>query len=282
MVRQSVTLKGLPLLIAFMCGLDTRGVAADPPTGAKTKESQKLTLSPADPTPSNQSVSPLVSPRTTRWKEREYDVDAAIPILMPVIQDHSTAPAERAAALDRLGVLSIHLRGRRCIDDLVELYPTLEKTEERFGLLQCLVNSEDSRALPLLYTAASGDKDPLVRLIGAAGLATWNVRAGARELIELFVLDAPGPRGALGWGAVIAFDSENSRRGWGLPKEVADRADASLQGLSDAQLRQELQRRYRQWFEQNQDRFPDWKPGDPLPASEPQRGDEQKPAPEPK
>jgi hypothetical protein len=187
---------------------------------------------------------------------------------MAVIQDRTTVSVERAMALDRLGVLSIHLRAHRCVDDLVELYPTLEKTEERFGLLQCLVKSQDSRALPLLYRAATGDKDPLVRSVGAAGLATWNVRAGARQLIELFVLDAPGPRGALGWEAVIAFDSENSRRGWGLPKELADRADASLQGLSDAELRQELQRRYRDWFEQNKDRFPDWKAGDPLPEVE--------------
>ena len=262
MATESVTCKGLLVLIVLVCGLDTRGVSPEPPAGGKAEESQELSLSPAEPAPGNHSV----APRTTQWKEREYDVDAAIPILMGVIQDSTMVPAERAAALDRLGVLSTHLRGRRCIDKLVELYPTLETSEERFGLLQCLVKSQDSRALALLFAAASGDKDPLVRLIGAAGLSTWNVRAGARELIDLFALDAPGPRGALGWEAVVAFDSENSRRGWGLPMKVADRADASLRGLSDAALRRELQRRYHEWFEQNKTRFPDWKPGDPLPV----------------
>lgn len=267
MAWQSNTLRVLVLMIVLVCGFDIRGIVASQSSNTTIRELQELPLSPPEPILKNDSVTALVLPRTIRWKEQEYDADAAIPILMTVINDQSTASAERVVALDRLGMLATHLRGLRILDDLVEFYAKLEKIDERFSLLQCLLKSQDSRSLPLLYSATS-DKEPLVRLVGAAGLASWNVRGGVRQLIELFVLDAPGPRGPLGWEAVIAFDSENSRRAWGLPREVADRANASLKGLSDAELRHELQRRYSEWFEANKLRFPDWKPGDPLPSAE--------------
>jgi hypothetical protein len=57
----------------------------------------------------------------------------------------------------------------------------------------------------------------------------------------------------------------NARKGWGFPEEEVRMALKDRTDLDDDQKAAAYIAEIKKWFAQNEHRFPDWKPGDPLP-----------------
>ena len=151
------------------------------------------------------------------------------------------------------------------MEELVAIYPNLETTEEQYEVLLSFINSEDTRAFPLVYVIATSDASPRLRLRAAAALAQWNIRRGVQVLIELFPSEEKGPTRTVGADALMLFEGYNRRKGWGCPMEEIMKPATALSDQDYAGAVALAQRGFRDWFEQNKNRFPDWKPGDPLP-----------------
>ncbi|MGB2984912.1 MAG: hypothetical protein WBE26_03435 [Phycisphaerae bacterium] len=200
-----------------------------------------------------------------RWKDQEYEVDAGIDSLMDVIRDRATDASERYAAIGRLSLLHTQLRDKKCIEELMDVYPTVDRWQEKTAILGCLIGSEDPRVLPLLYKVLNTEKDPVLRFGAADGLAQWNIRFGVKGLIALFPSSVKIGDRRLGYEAFVLFNRKNKLKGWGCPAEEIRAAIADLGDQAEEQSAKAVVERYRNWFEQNKHRFPDWRPGDPLP-----------------
>jgi len=258
----------LSIIFAGVCLLLGRAVAREPDPSEQTKNTAPLPLSTAT-VPNEDFGFMKVVPETAHWKDQEYDIKTGISVLMRVIKNPTTTHDERVLALRYLGNLSIRLQGNKCIDDLVLLYPKLETTDEQYELLFSFISSEDSRALPLVYDVTTGDAQPRLRLRAAAALAQWNIRRGIQALIELFPNEEKGPTRTLGAAALMVFEGYNRRKAWGCPMEEIEAPAKTVAEQDHNAAIELLMRGYRDWFEQNKARFPDWKPGDPLPTSPP-------------
>ena len=132
--------------------------------------------------------------------------------------------------------------------------------------MQCLAGCYDPRALGVLYGSLR-DVNEGVRMFAGAGLAARNVRDGLAELIRLLdsskMLSQTQPQ----WYSVLAgLEQMNQLNGWGFPnKEITDSARRSTGNR--VQFRAVLITRWEEWFAENEQRFPEWKPGDPLPEN---------------
>lgn len=238
------------------------GVQPEPP--ARTTSATALPLSTRI-IPNRDFGYRRVVPTKAHWNGREFDIETGIQVMMAVIKDPTTTTDERALALRHLGNLNTNLQGRPCIDDLVALYPKLETGEGKYRLLFCLLSSEDSRGLPLAYSVANGDAKSRLRHRAAAALARWNIRRGVEVLIALFPDEEKGLLRTRGAGALMTFKSFNRTKGWGCPVEdILNPAIAMSKHDHDAAVAL-AQSGFSEWFEANKERFPDWKPGDPLP-----------------
>ncbi|MBU0719356.1 MAG: hypothetical protein KJ749_14005 [Planctomycetes bacterium] len=214
---------------------------------------------------------------TVSWKGRDYEVEAGIEALMAAIRNPTTDASEREAALDRLGMLSTQLHSRKCIEELISVYPTLGTRMEEAGALLCFVKSEDPRALPLMYSVLDREKDPIPRMFAAGGLAQWNIRRGVVELVALFeskeVLPQPARMPYLRDNALGVFGMLNVRKGWGFSEDRIREEYESRGDVADPTDWDEEQKwalviaGIKKWFGENEQRFPDWKPGDPLPEA---------------
>lgn len=207
------------------------------------------------------------------WDGRQYDVNSGVAVLMAVITDRRTDVATRAEAINKLGHFSTSLQNRACLDTLVALYEELQSRMEKRQLLRCLIAAEDPRGLNLLYRVATTESDPVLRLAGASGLAVWNIREGIHQLIELFTSRVETGLREVGAAALLEFAGLNERKGWNCPEEnIRERALAAV-GLEREQYTEEtyeeyakaLIQGYREWFANGKHRFPEWRPGDPLP-----------------
>ncbi len=265
----ALTFQSRFLLIFCAAGflLPWRGVAQEPEQPARTTFAADLPLSTAI-VPNKDSATFRVVPKTAHWNGQEFDIETGIEVLMAVIKDPTTSTDERALAVRHLGNLNTLLSGQPCIDDLVALYPKVTTVEIRYRLLLCLLRSEDSRGLPLFYSVLeAGTAESRLRLRAAAALAQWNIRRGVLELIELFPNEERGPMRTLGADAMMLFEYRNRSKGWGCPvEEIMKPATAMSKQDHDAGVALAM-KGFRDWFEANRQRFPDWKPGDPLPKA---------------
>lgn len=206
-------------------------------------------------------------PTTVSWEGRVYDAADAIRVLMDVAGNMEASIWQRERALDFLQVFEYRLRGRKCIEDLLRLYSELPTGLEKAAVLACLSASEDPQAIPMFHMVLAVEKDHVLRLFAASGLAKWNIRAGVEELIRLLECGR-SLQGRLhytvrGEASSVLMDL-NCPKAWGFPyNEVMDSARGSTENR--VQIRGMLINRWEEWFRKNEHRFPDWKLGDPLP-----------------
>jgi len=218
--------------------------------------------------------------RSVRWKDQEYGVDIGVAVLMDVVRDPELTADERGLALTSLAMLETQLQGRPCMDELRKLYDTVGELEKR-GILTCFLASRDPRGIPLFVRALDKEQDNYARLIAASGLIMWNARQGVAELIS-FLGSTEVPQSRLyppiGDRAQQLFRTYNKRNEWGFSDEEIRNSIEAQGDLDEGQKRALYITEIKKWWAENEHRFPDWKPGDPLP--EVPVGDNNKPTKE--
>ncbi|MGB2984910.1 MAG: HEAT repeat domain-containing protein [Phycisphaerae bacterium] len=202
---------------------------------------------------------------TVPWQGRDYPAADGINVLMEVIANPATDPLVRANALGKLGRLASWLPNTNRIPELIALYDTLRERGEKGELLLTLMYSDDPRTLPLFVKVLDKEQDNTLRLLAAHGLAKWNVRRGVVELLPLFECTEPLGLRTVRDGVAGTFRGLNRRKGWGCPEEEIGKSMESRPDLDEDQRRGLYIAEVKKWFEENKHRFPDWKPGDPLP-----------------
>ena len=110
----------------------------------------------------------------------------------------------------------------------------------------------------------------VARFQGAYALARWNIRQGVRALINLLESGEVGPEGQRFSNEVMkVLQLLNSQENWGLSEnEIAQKIGESGSGLNRDQKSALHIAEIKKWFAENENRFPDWKPGDPLPPAQ--------------
>ncbi len=203
------------------------------------------------------------------WQGKRYPAREAVDVLMKVALEPGSVNG-RSLALHRLERIAGQLRDTERVPQLVELYERVTGRSEKVHLLFCLAESRDARALPLFAEILETRQEEYLRLPAAYGLAVWNVRRGARQLIELLsVKQTESPilyPGIIGDEAARLVSRLNYWKSWWAP-------EAALQAAAEARARPEVHdevldschAELKKWFAENERRFPDWKRGDPLP-----------------
>ena len=230
------------------------------PLDTRKPEGSPLPLSCATvDQPGYRSIHPPRPPGLS-FEGKQYDPEAGIAALMDVVKDHR-AGERRLQALEQLQRVGRKLSGRPCVADLVALYPELADTESRLGLMVCLAASEDERALPLFLRVLAGKPAPLECLGAALGLAQWNERTGVASLMQLLGDDTPLPnRRSVGYEASSSLFSLNTRRAWGFPEDEMFKSLEEMKDLPEETRKDFVVKRWREWFEANQHRFPVFQP----------------------
>jgi hypothetical protein len=186
---------------------------------------------------------------------------------MAVLRD-SKRPKERELGLIQLASLRGQLNGHACLDELRELYVDAESLEKSL-IITCFLGSRDPRAIPLFTHVLDQETDIRLRLPAAAGLAAWNVRRGVAELVELIgsteMLPQPSRMPYVRDNAIDTFRTKNQQKGWGCPEEEIGRSIAARTDLDEDQKRGLYVAEIKKWYAENEQRFPNWKSGDPLP-----------------
>jgi hypothetical protein len=193
---------------------------------------------------------------------------------MAVVRNAEKSADERHYALLRLSMLDRYLKGRPCLDELAKLYD-VPGAVGKGAILLCFKASDDRRAIPVFIRALDKEKDMKLRLSAAAGLAQWNIRRGVAELVDLLHSDEVLPQGAqmpyVRDNALDLFCTKNRLKGWGFPDEE-EKIRKSIESRSDLSHEEkgalyvaEMKAAIIKWFAENEHRFPEWKPGDPLP-----------------
>lgn len=208
----------------------------------------------------------LVNKRTVVWDGQTYSAGEGGRLLMTVIMDPATEASRRARALDVFG----KLRDKSATPQLLSLYKELSDRDGKAEIILCLTWSEDPRGLPLFAQVMEHEEDDLVRLFAAIALAKWNVRRGVAELVLLLesettlLRDTRTPR--IRDNALAMFMNYNRRKGWGFSDRRFREDTASSADLHNEQRWALAIAEITKWFEANEHRFPEWKPGDPLPV----------------
>ncbi len=200
---------------------------------------------------------------TVEWEGHEYDAHEGTMVLMKVIVDPATSATVRAKALQRLQ----RLRNRSITAQLVALYGTLTERDEKRGVVRCLIGSEDPRGFPLFVQVLEHEQDEMVRLSAAVALARWNVRRGVAELIRIqnTCKDAASAQSYVCNGASNSFTRLNTRKGWGFEDQRVRETLLGRTEFNNDQRRELYLNEIKDWWSQNEHRFPNWKLGDPLP-----------------
>lgn len=271
MLQSSSTLRAVVLVCVFSCtvlqSFDLCLAQCD------NKEANILPLSTAYvPVPGATTIKPFY--RTVEWEGKEYDAHEGRAVLMTIIADAGTDASRRAKALQRLG----RLRHRDATPQLLAIYRRLTEREERLETIRCLISSEDPRSLPLFAGILEHEEDKMVRLYAAVAMAQWNVHRGVAELIRIHdkCKDAASAHSYVCTGAANSLARLNTYRGWGFPQEPVREALLGRSDLDDDQRRELYLSEIKNWWAQNERRFPDWKLGDPLPEASPE--DDNKPS----
>jgi len=206
-----------------------------------------------------------------RWKDREYDISGGIDVLMSAIRDAETHK-ERELALLTLSMASPDLGGRACLDDLATMFDNAEGLNKQI-ILTCFLGSRDPRGIPVFIRTLQKEHNIKLRLSAAAGLAQWNLRRGVAELVKLLDSQEEMPQPSQLFyvrdNAMRTFRLKNIHKGWGFPddKESAEwPPDVMPPPEAAARLRRPPSvGEIKAWWIENERRFPEWKPGDPLP-----------------
>ncbi len=206
-------------------------------------------------------------PTSFEWDGHIYDGTTVIDVLMRVILDRESGASQQRRAIRLLEVLEHELQDRDCIEQLLTLYSQLRDRSEKAAILACLSASEDPRALATFSQVLTTEEDKVMRLFAASGLARWNIRAGVGELLALLECNVhlPGRRSSIvkDEASSILMDL-NSPKGWGFPRrEVAKPAGKGGKAKWFTMVPKDCN----DWFKANKERFPEWKPGDPLPGA---------------
>jgi len=192
-------------------------------------------------------------------------------MLTEIIVNHATEPDVRAEALRTLRrVPSNLLQNDDTVRRLMAAYGDLRGPEEKRDLL-VIVHAWSPRSLPFHARILGTETDENVRQLAASSLASWNVRRGVAGLVGILEdcnEDASIDRAACN-EAAKSFSWLNRHKGWGFAEaqvrdEILSRRDISNEEMSAAFVLE-----IKKWFAENEHRFPDWKPGDPLPEAVP-------------
>jgi hypothetical protein len=229
-----------------------------------------FTLTAEEVSRSNYARTPHVD--SVEWNGQILAWQEGMALLSAIAANPAVEMEKRAAALTTLGSLNVRLRGSDCVPVLLNLYRPDSPLELKLEVLKCLCVSHDVRAIPLFSSVLAKEPDEFLRLMAAGGIATWNVRSGVRELFQrLSATAAKDHSRTVGEEAGRLLASLNARKGWGLPTEGDLRAAiGDPQKYDKDELVRLASELYQKWFSENEHRFPDWKPGDPLPAVQPQ------------
>ena len=221
---------------------------------------------PLSPNVRNPAVMRGVPPTTIEWDGAQITSEAAILILTEGISDGTFADKRLPVALEQLGRLAALMKGKPCIDDLIRALPNMHTPEEKCGMLLCLSNAEDPRALPVFYQVLQTEKDSLVRLVAADALAEWNVVYGVEELGRLLSNKDRLPNGRTEADeAANSLGGTNRRNAWGFPEQEIREMIVSRNPRTSDEAEAYWIDEWKKWWGTNKQRFPDWKPGDPLP-----------------
>jgi len=196
---------------------------------------------------------------------------------MAVVRDRGHNADERHRALLALSMLDRHLAARPCLNELAELYGSCSRLEKQ-AILLCFKASEDPHGIPVFVSVLDKEQDLKLRLSAAAALAQWNVRRGVAELVDLLESEDPVPQPSrifyVRESALDLLRTKSELKGWGLRAEEIWKpieARTDLDGGQKAALYfSEAKAEAKKWFAENEHRFPEWNPGDPLPEP-PQR-----------
>jgi len=212
-----------------------------------------------------------------QWRDREYDIDTGIDVLMSVARqrEDNADPWNSTAAVTVLAMLGGNLKGHACLDELAMLYDRAN-VPERSAILTCFITSGDARGIPVFIHTLDKEKNMTLRLRAAGALAQWNIRRGVGVLVDLLEskekLLLPG--GLMPYvrdKALDLFRTKNRLKGWGFVDHGDEIAESivSRTDINDDDKRSlyiaEMKAAIKKWFTENEDRFPDWKLGDPLP-----------------
>ena len=261
-MMRCASLRAVALGTILVCCALTPGAFGPSPGQASDERGGPLRLTPVEFIGANvrARVHTMI-----RWNGDEHPAAEGIRILMGVILDPQTHSALRAKALDALAKHGKSLHATDRIPALVSLYDTLRAREEKAALLFCLAMSYDPRGLPLFVKVLDDEEDNILRLAAGHGLAKWNVRRGGTELINLLACAEALNTRTVGDAAAILFRKFNSRKLWGCPEEEI-RKSVEQSSIRDPKERTALYvRKIKEWFAENEERFPVWNLGDPLP-----------------
>lgn len=205
-----------------------------------------------------------------RWQDREYDVATGIDVLMRVIREPEN-DKERELGLVTLAMASRDLEGHPCLDELGKLYAAANDLDKG-SILICFQGSGDPRGIPVYDRTLENSQNLKLRLWAAGALAHWNIRRGVAELVKMLGSTEmlPPPAGMLPYvrdSALNLFRVKNIHKGWGFPDDEA--SALAPRDVDAGQKPPPSVAEIKKWFAENEHRFPDWKPGDPLPENEP-------------
>lgn len=212
---------------------------------------------------------------TVEWEGIQYDASEGTKVLMKVATDSDTDATQRTKALQQLK----RLRNRDITPHLVGLYDTVSERSDKLGIMSCLISSQDAHGFPLFARVLEHENDDMVKLFAAVALAQWNVRRGVAELIDVLAECKDGTLGdrTVCNEAAKEFLWFNARKGWGFPEANIRTSIQERTDLQDEEKSALFVSEIKKWWTKNRERFPDWKPGDPLPETEPTQPPKEKP-----
>lgn len=206
---------------------------------------------------------------TVSWKGQDYSCDTGAHMLMELVVKPDTDRAIRAEALTALRrVPRPYLRDNDKIEQLMSVYENLQTAQEKVDLI-IVVAAWSPRTLPFLVKILDRENDMGVRQQAAAGLAAWNVRRGVAELLHLLeeCTDVGSADRIVCNEGAKTFLWLNARKGWGFPEKETRESIMEKADLDDNAKSALFVTEIKKWWAENEQRFPDWKPGDPLPAA---------------
>ena len=238
---------------------------------------------PLSPAPVADVAVLRAAPSTLDWEQKSYPVSEGTNVLVGVITDPGASYEQRTNALKKLITAGPALKGSDMVPLLVAAYDALKGEQDRALIGGSLDASEDERGLPIFCRFLSEATNDLSRSQAAYALSRWNIRDGVEAMMGLLESKYVGPAGEKFSSVIVkVLQVLNQEKGWGLDDQAILQRVNLRQNLTEEQREAMHIAEIVKWWSENKKRFPDWKPGDPLPANEPQASDEQKPAPEPK
>ena len=235
-------------------------------------ESSSLPPLPLSAVSANQVEGAPKSQRThVQWKGQDHPLTEGIDLLIDTLQAKDAAGSDRVEAIAELARIPWDKKRSEVVTALLTAYPSAPDNVSRYMILRTLSQSRTPQALPLFAKLVQNGSVPSERFCAAAGLAAWNVRSGVRGLIDLIPSTAKLPDNReIGEEALKLIQNMSVARNWGFSvRDVAAEVAADPANADSAQARSAWTKKAADWMKENEERFPEWKIGAPIP-SEPQ------------